>query len=101
MTPEEILKIAREAGFQTGYVDYHDGSGQQHFIRPLAKENITGDLLKFAAAMVLIEREECAKICDDAAKSLFEFVDAAVYDAGKNTCENLAKRIRNREAMKS
>jgi len=100
MTPEEILKIAREAGFQTGTINYQDGS-EKNFIRPLEKENIMGDLLKFAAAMVLIEREECAKICDEAAKSLFEFVDDAVYDAGKNTCENLAKRIRNREAMKS
>ena len=98
MTPEEILKIAREAGFQTGYVDYHDGSGQQHFIRPLAKENITGDLLKFAAAMVLIEREECAKICDKYSKAL-DYGDNEYLRSAE--CAYAARDIRNREAMKS
>lgn len=64
MNTEEICKIAREAGFQTGFTDYQDGNGGQRFIRPLEKENIMGDLLKFAAAVVLIERKECAKTCE-------------------------------------
>ena len=95
MTNEEILKIAREAGFQTGTTDYQDGNGVQHFIRPLAKENIIGDLLKFAAAMVLIEREECAKICESLIDEEWPNDDISLK------AQECANEIRNREAMKS
>lgn len=96
MTPEEILNLAREAGFQTGFIDWQNGEGGMPFIRPLAKENIMGDLLKFAAAMVLIEREECAKIVDEECRTAFaySFPDALA------ALEDTAKLIRARKELK-
>ena len=42
------------------------------------------------------EREECAKLCEEAIKSIFEFSDEIVKKTARNVCTNLAKGIRAR-----
>ena len=42
------------------------------------------------------EREECAKLCEKAIKSIFEFSDEIVKETARNVCTNLANRIRAR-----
>ena len=56
MNREEIIKIAREAGFES-----HD-----------AMINYTKELQRFATLVAAAEREACAKLCEN---YLFENVD--------------------------
>ena len=43
---------------------------------------------------VLAERERCAKLCEDARASIWEYHPDEVKQAAKNTCANLAAAIR-------
>ena len=45
-------------------------------------------------AAVAAERERCAKLCESARESIFEFSDTAVKETGNNVCTNLAAAIR-------
>lgn len=46
MTQEEIFKIARDAGFQTGEIHNQDGKPPRTFIKSLG-ENCTTELIRF------------------------------------------------------
>lgn len=47
-------------------------------------------------AAVKAEREACAKACEDAISSIWEFHPEYVNQVGKNVCTNLAAAIRAR-----
>ena len=49
---------------------------------------------KEKAQAVAAERERCAKLCESARESIFEFSDTAVKETGHNVCTNLAAAIR-------
>lgn len=55
MTKDEIIRMAREAGF---YAWYSDPDRKYHF------DCVT----KFAALVAAAEREACAKVCEDEAE---------------------------------
>jgi hypothetical protein len=52
MTRDDIIKMAREAGF------FHTGTEPQYF------SCRTTSIERFAALVAAAEREECAKVCD-------------------------------------
>ena len=47
-----------------------------------------------AATAEEVERERCAKLCEDAKTHIWELHDPAVKQAAANVCDNLAARIR-------
>ena len=56
MTKEDILRMAREAGFDTYNESIYVWARQ---------ETITKELTALAALVATAEREACAKVCDD------------------------------------
>jgi hypothetical protein len=56
MTRDEIVKMAREAGF----VAYGEDAGEYRIPTPA----FYGRLERFAALVAAAEREACAKVCD-------------------------------------
>lgn len=93
MTNEEILKLAREAGIN----DHFLWSPIMVQMQCGSWSGIIESLEKFAALVAAAEREECAKICDEECRTAFaySFPDALA------SLEDVAKKIRNREVMKS
>ena len=67
MTRDDIIKLAREAGF-----DPHDMSAD--FTCNLL------DIERFAALVAAAEREACAKTCDEAAELLARLKNFVGYD---------------------
>jgi len=60
---DDIIKLAREAGFITGVT--HASSGYSHpFVHPVAFPTCLVELERFAALVAAAEREACAKVCD-------------------------------------
>jgi len=53
-------------------------------------------LERFAALVAAAEREACAKMCENAISSIFEFHPEPVKQTGRNVCTNLASAIRAR-----
>ena len=66
MTQDEIIRMAREAGFE-GLIEKAWGIEQ---------------LERFAALVAAHEREACAKVCDERAKGWFEVRNARTIDEG-------------------
>ena len=65
MTKDEIIKMAREAGFHNAEANVHEER-----------------LERFAALVAAAEREACAKVCDDRAKGWLEVKYARTIDEG-------------------
>jgi hypothetical protein len=53
MTRDEIIRMAREAGWPSMALDNLPGTGDMHRLE------------RFAALVAAAEREACAKVCDD------------------------------------
>jgi hypothetical protein len=79
MTNEEILKLAERCGFYL--VDFIDGDEVTEQIESATSES----LYIFAAMLLAMESDECAKLCEAA---------ALLPDAGPIYCAN-AIRARN------
>lgn len=61
MTQDEIIAMAKEAGFRIGQMDTLEGS------RTLVKHasfDCLAELTRFAALVAEKEREACAQVCD-------------------------------------
>jgi len=59
---------------------------------------VDGETLKrMIAEAVKAEREACAKVCEEAISSIWEFHPEYVIEVGRNVCTNLAAAIRARE----
>ena len=63
MTRDDVLNLAREAGFRTGNIVLSFGDPLP-FVAPLSATNCIVELEKFAALVAAAEREACAKVCE-------------------------------------
>ena len=91
MTQDEIIAMAREAGFEV--VDgelrlYFDGS--KALLKPNYMGTVVDGLKEFAALVAAHEREACAKVCDE----LQNDAVAKYFDANAGECA-AAIRARN------
>jgi hypothetical protein len=92
MTREDIIKMAWEAGFQVLLPrDHVDGTGGVY----VEDDDIAEMLERFAALVAAREREECAKVCEDADIVDFQHCMVLHQDAAK-TLTNAAAAIRAR-----
>ena len=78
MNRDEILAMARSAGLQ----------------RTNPGEAV--EVVHFAALVAAKEREACAKVCDKALESIWEYHSEDVKTTARNVCVNLAGGIRAR-----
>lgn len=69
MRPDEIIAMAREAGFRTGQLNLSNGPPVP-FIAPASGTSCMFELERFAALVAAREREACAKVCEHYAKAL-------------------------------
>ena len=58
MTQDEIIEMARQAGFSTGTRDWADGNGGFKYAAPLATGNCLVELQAFAKLVAAKERED-------------------------------------------
>ena len=63
MTPNEIIAMAREAGFRTGHIDLTIGDPVP-FIAPASGTSCMVELERFAALVAAKEREACAVLVE-------------------------------------
>ena len=63
MNREDVIRMAREAGFRTGELHMQDGSGSWTFVTPIGDGCIV-ELERFAAIVAAAEREACAQVCE-------------------------------------
>lgn len=63
MTQDEIIAMAREAGFRTGHIDLTTGEPIP-FIAPASGTSCMWEVLRFAALVAAKEREACALVCE-------------------------------------
>ena len=63
MTRDDIIRMAREAGFRAGHIELY-GSDPMPFIGPCSATDCMPELVRFAAIVAAAEREACAAICD-------------------------------------
>ena len=63
MSQDEIIAMAREAGFRTGKIDLSIGEPVP-FIAPASGTSCMVELERFAALVAAAEREACATACD-------------------------------------
>lgn len=63
MNRDEIIAMAREAGFRTGQINLSNGPPVP-FIAPASGTSCMFELERFAALVAAREREVCAQVCD-------------------------------------
>ncbi len=61
MTRDEIIRIAREAGFRTGHITLSSGDPIA-FIVPISATSCIVEIERFASLVAAAEREACAQI---------------------------------------
>jgi hypothetical protein len=84
MTREDIIRMARKAGFEIGSVT-------NAIYAPTSCET---ELERFAALVVAAEREACAKVCEELpAPDIYSDTDKSMWDV---TCMDCASAIRAR-----
>ena len=86
MNREDIIRMAREAGFCTLLPSEHiDGTGGIY----VGDDDITDSLKRFAALVAAAECEACAKVCEDMGRghgsAFAEFDCVAAIRARGNT----------------
>jgi len=64
MNRDEIIAMAREAGFRTGKINLSNGPPVP-FIAPASGTSCMVELDRFAALVAAKEREACAQVCED------------------------------------
>lgn len=79
-----IIKLAKQAGF----MDYELDDG--------TIEAFDKRYAKFAALVAAHEREACAKKCEAARETIWEYHEEHLKAAACNVCTNLAQAIRAR-----
>ena len=81
MTKDEIIRMAREAGFEEGYGNHLFPPGDyREEVVP-----VTDEIIRFAALVAAAEREACAKVCEDKNTLLAWPTYAAAIRARGNT----------------
>lgn len=87
MNQDEIIAMAREAGFRTGHIDLTTGEPIP-FIAPASGTLCMWEVLRFAALVAAKEREACAQVCMDR-RSLDTPWDCAVAIRARGTKEGV------------
>lgn len=68
MTRDDVIKMAREAGFRAGNITMSDGQGMP-FVAPISATSCIVELERFAqlvtAQAAAEEREACARMADE------------------------------------
>jgi len=73
MNRDEIIAMAREAGFRTGQINLSTGDPAP-FIAPANGTSCMVELERFAALVAAREREACAQVCEsEEARALYNF----------------------------
>ena len=91
MTRDEIIRMARESGFQTGVMYLADGTPGWPIVQSRGSGCIV-EIEAFAALVAAAEREACALVCD---------AQAETHELLSNTqavkgCDDCATAIRAR-----
>lgn len=90
-----VIEMAREADFGDGIVEF---IGVQKFERfaELVRAAEREKWMERTAILIRGEREACAKVCEKAIASIWEYSPEDVKQTGTNVCNNLATAIRAR-----
>lgn len=86
MSHDEIMAMAREAGFRTGQINLSNGPPVP-FIAPASGTNCMVELERFAALVAAKEREACAQVAMEFRRG-----------AGDPVCGEVATAIRERNS---
>ena len=62
MTRDDIIRMAREAGFRAGHIELC-GSDPMPFVAPCSATDCMPELVRFGAIVSATQREECAALC--------------------------------------
>lgn len=84
MTRDDIIRMAREAGFKAGHLMLTNG-GTVPFVSPVSATECLSELERFAAIVAAAEREACAQACQDVADDCW--IGSAQHEAAKR-CMN-------------
>ena len=63
MTRDDIIRMARAAGFRAGHIELYN-SDPMPFIAPCSATNCMPELVRFAAIVAAAEREACAQLVE-------------------------------------
>ena len=63
MTRDDIVRMAREAGFRAGHIELYSG-GPLPFIAPILATDCMPELERFASVVAAAEREACAQLVE-------------------------------------
>lgn len=86
MSHDEIMAMAREAGFRTGQINLSNGPPVP-FIAPASGTNCMVELERFAALVAAAEREACAQVAMEFRRG-----------AGDPVCGEVATAVRERNS---
>ena len=64
MTRDDIIRMAREAGFRAGHIELY-GSDPMPFVAPCSATDCMPELVRFAAIVAAAEREACSRVCEE------------------------------------
>ena len=87
MTRDDIIRMAKEAGWQR--VGRNPETGPEFPV-------LIGNLERFAALVAAAEREACAEVCEKLPETFKIAADEFGYNAETPTAENYAAAIRAR-----
>jgi len=86
MTQDEIIEVAKQAGFQTGFINYMSGLGGYPFVKVIGTGEVLPNLERFAklvTAKALAQRtwvgltvEEIAACCRESTTTQLSFYNA-------------------------
>ena len=63
MNRDDIIRMAREAGFRAGHIELHN-SDPLPFVAPCSATDCMPELVRFAALVAAAERDACAQIVE-------------------------------------
>ena len=95
MTRDDIIRVAREAGFRAGHIELYN-SDPMPFIAPCSATNCMPELVRFAAIVAAAEREACKQACEGLRGTVSMFATSKDCRLHNNaiTCCVLAIRAR-------
>ena len=64
MTRDEIIRMAREAGFRAGHIELYN-SDHMPFVAPCSATDCMPELVRFAAIVAAAEREACREVLEE------------------------------------
>lgn len=62
MNPDQIIQLARQAGFLTG--SYTNGTDERPFVHPVSESNCLVEITKLIELVRADKQEQCAVVCD-------------------------------------